>query len=182
MEMDILAAFIDHFNNFVRKFVHPSKKTRLTLDGNSSRNGVEWLQRCVKHNIEVVKASTNTSHVLQPSGPLINNKFKDSIRETKSELDKMALINTKTIKLKLMLGVVARNSITGEDAKQSFRDCDLCPLDCNGAAQFKTEDDTGREQSMQYHEREKNGGVASRITSVMPGRATIKLSRRYITF
>ena len=128
MEMDILAAFIGHFNSFVRQFVHPSQNILLTLDGHSSRNGFERLRRCMRHNIDVVQAPANTSHVLQPCDKCFNKKFKDSIRETKSELDKMALTNTKTVKLKLMLGVIAHDAITGEDAKRSFRECGLFPL------------------------------------------------------
>ena len=66
MEIDILAGFIDHFNSFVRQFVHPSQNILLTLHRHSSRNGFEWLRRCMRHNIDVVQAPANTSHVLQP--------------------------------------------------------------------------------------------------------------------
>ena len=54
-----------------------------------------------------------------------------------------------------MLGVIAHDAITGEDAKRSFRECGLFSRNHSIAKQFKTEDDTRREQGMHYRERAK---------------------------
>lgn len=95
--MNILAAFIEHFNTFVRNFVQPSKKILLPFDGHSSRNRIEWMPRCMKQNIQVVQVLANNSLVLQPCNQVVNKRFKEVIRVSKPELDKMDLNETKTI-------------------------------------------------------------------------------------
>lgn len=67
----------------------------------------------------------------------------------------MGLTNNKTIKLNMLLGVVEQNFIKVEDTKRSFRSCVLFPLDCRGAAQFKTEYDKRRVKRMRFNARAK---------------------------
>lgn len=63
-----------------------------------------------------------------------------------------------------------------------FRDYCLFSLDRSVPARFKTEEDKRHEKGMRFHARAKHGDVGSRLTSVMPARATNNPSRRYAMF
>ena len=64
--MDILLSFAKHLNKFVRNFVLQVVHYLLTIDGHSSRNGLEWLQEFSSYGYEVILSPANTSQFCNP--------------------------------------------------------------------------------------------------------------------
>lgn len=163
--------FIQHFNNYARKFVPQSTTILLSLDGHSSRGGYEWLEMCKEYNIEVIQAPANTSHFLQPCDQTINKTFKESVRRIRDDLCGDLLLDTRAVKFKLMCSVLAHSSITVADIRRSFEVTGLYPINNEFAKRFLTPEDKHAEKAVVLKRRLEAIGPAGCITSVKKRRA-----------
>lgn len=66
MEQRLMKLVIQHVNRFVRQFVPTEKAYSLTLDGHSSRGGIDWLNFCNEVGCDVAQYPSDTSHFAQP--------------------------------------------------------------------------------------------------------------------
>lgn len=129
MTMDFMPLFVEHVNNFDRTIVPSEVSYCVTIDGHSSRKGVDWIEKCMQNKIEVAQTPANTSHFLQPCDQSVNKNYKVNIRKVRDKLTKGVIVDTKTIGFKLMCAAKAWEMITIDNVKTSFRKTKMWPVD-----------------------------------------------------
>ncbi len=105
MTREILPALMKQLHKFVSKFLPTGMFYLLCLDGHKSRLGIYGLRYVKKNHCEIVQSPANTSHFLQPCDQYVNRTFQRSVRKLKDEVSGTAIMNTKSVKFKLMCGV-----------------------------------------------------------------------------
>lgn len=107
MTIDVMPQFVTRMNNFVRIIIPHSVLYCVTIDGQSLRKGVDWIESCILNKVEVEQTQANTSHFLQPCDDSSNKNYKVNIRSVRDTLTKGLVVDTKNIRFKLMCGVKA---------------------------------------------------------------------------
>ena len=72
------AVFLDWFRNMFVPYLPEEQPVLLILDGHESHIKYEVRQLAIKHNIEIVKLSAHTTHVLQPFDVAVMKPLKAS--------------------------------------------------------------------------------------------------------
>lgn len=102
MTMAAMPLFISHLEKFVRTIVPSPTSYCVTIDGHSSRKGIDWIEQCIKNNAEVAQSPADTSHFLHPCDADVNKNFKSNIRSVRDDLCDGLIVDTKCIWFKLM--------------------------------------------------------------------------------
>lgn len=129
MEKRLVPLYMEHLNRHMRKFVNLSQKYLLTLDGHSSRKGLDWLEAATKNGCEVIQAPANRSHFLQPCDQHLNKAFAQTVRKTRDSLLSAASMDTKSVQFMLVCAIAAFDAIICSDIKRFFVDTGLWPMD-----------------------------------------------------
>lgn len=144
MEKSLIKFAVEHVNKYARQLIPENITFCLTLDGHSSREGWEWLERCREMNCAVVQAPSSISHFLQLCDQLVNKDFQLEVRRMRDVLVKSTHTEIRTVRCGLMAGVAAYQSITLNSIRTSFAKKGLWPMDFrflnNLRAKLKQED------------------------------------------
>ena len=129
VDRHIIVKIAEHINKHARKTISSDKHIVLLVDGQSSRDGLQWLETCERLNIIVVRLPANTTHILQPCDQYVNRSFQRIVRKTRDELLSMSHLSWANTSYKIKLAVAGHQSITPEDARASFAKCCMWPMD-----------------------------------------------------
>ena len=165
IEKRIIKYIIQHINKHVRKILPEEDRYCLTLDGHTSRKGVEWLQYARSVNCEVVQLPSDTSHFLQACDRKVNKKIKNTMREYRDMLNKCFCVDPKTVQISLMIGVGAYASIDNATARQSFAECGLWPMNFRFLNKFEWQKNI-RDDERAVKKQLDDGSVATRVQNV----------------
>ena len=155
MTMQTLPLFMTHFNTFVRRHVPQDEKILMTLDGHSSRKGIDWLDEATKNNIEVAKTPANTSHVLQPCDQRVNKVINSRVRRVRDRLFEAGFNKTKSVKFKLISALAAIDDLSLNDVRVSFSVTGLWPMDMRFLKTFETNADRLKAESQEHLEKQR---------------------------
>lgn len=170
MEKDLIRHAVGHLNKFVRQVVPQEKPYCLTLDGHSSRGGIDWLKYCNDVGCEVVQSPSDTSHFLQPCDRRVNKTFKRAIRDARDALCAESFIDLTSVQISLVLGVIGFHAISPQCIKDSFYDCGLWPMDYRFMKRFEHENKKKETRESRVGNAE-NCGPDTRLGSVKKRKA-----------
>lgn len=141
MTMQTLAYFIRHLNTYLRQHAPQDEKILLTLDGHSSRKGIDWLVEASDNNMEIGKAPANTSHVLQPCDQRVNKVINSRVLRVRYQLAASGMKNTKSVRFKLITALAAMDDLSLNDITVAFASIGLWPMDMRFLRRFETQTD-----------------------------------------
>ena len=143
MTMEIIPVFMAHLDKFVRQFFQQEMHYVLLLDGNSSRNGIDWLDFAKAHKCEVVQSPANTSHFLQPCDQDVNKAFQDTVRRVRDKfcLASAGNTDTRTTQSKLMFATAGLEAIGTTEIRRSWDITGLWRMNYRFTERFKRNKD-----------------------------------------
>ncbi len=110
-------------------FLPSSASYLLTLDGHKSRIGFEWLELCHKTQFKVLQAPADTSHFPQPCDKFANKAFQGAVRDMMDKVTSIAILNTKSVLLKLLCGIFGFHRIRTQYIRKRSKVTGLFPVD-----------------------------------------------------
>lgn len=138
MEKDVIAAMMKHINKYVRNFVPEEKVYAITLDGHSSRKGIEWIEVCRENRAEAVVNASDTSQVLQPCDQDVNHVIQSSTRTMRDTFLRCGTFDTKQVTFNLACAIWAYEQVTAAHISCSFHRTCVFPLRPSFAEEFKS--------------------------------------------
>lgn len=157
MEQSLMKLVIEHVNRFVRKFVPAEKSYCLTLDGHSSRGGIDWLNYCKDVGCEVVQSPSDTSHFLQSCDKKVNKTFNGAVRDARDALCAESFLDLTCVRTSLMLGIIGFHAVSPQCVFESFSACGLWPMDYRFMHRFQHEHDVKESRALRLQGAERCG-------------------------
>ena len=121
----------------------------------------------------------NTSHFLQPCDASINKWFKSHVRKTRDQLCEKALIDTRSMRVELMVGVAGYRGLSSGMGQSSFVATGLWPIDYRFLKRFHSSTIQRDEEKSNFVQCLEKTGPGARLPSVLQRRTDASTLKNY---